>query len=373
MSRKEPKPIIRLGLDSVAAVESAICYIDGKKGILRYRGHDIASLAGKRSYEAVAWLLLNGKLPSAPEERVFAADLARRRQLPPLLLDILRKLPKGAGLMDVLRTSSSVLGILDTRKDDLERAKDAIARFPAIVAAYERLNAGKQPVPPDPGLGHAADFLHMRTGEKPHDDDARTFDACLVLHAEHGINASTFSARVTVSTLSDFYSGLTSAIGTLKGPLHGGANMQVLRMLQEIGEPGKADAWVAAKLAAHQRIMGFGHRVYRTTDPRATVLRGFSKRLAERRKDPRWYALSEAVREAVWRQKRLYPNVDFFSASTYQYLGLPASLYPALFAIARVAGWSAHLLEQYANNRLLRPRAVYTGPEAKGKKILLGG
>lgn len=361
-------PSAAAGLEGVVVAESEISYVDGQAGRLVYRGYAIEDLAERSTYEETALLLLDGELPNEAELARFRAALATERVLDEETLAAIRSFPREAEPMDVLRTAVSALGLVDPdrghdgREGTRRRAIRLIARMPTIVAAFHRLRRGEEPVPPRAELGHAASFLHQLTGAPPDPEDERILDVCLILHAEHGMNASTFAARVTAATLSDIHSAVTSAIGTLKGPLHGGANQEVMAMLREIDERGVAPAdYVRELLAAGRKVMGFGHRVYRTMDPRAPILRRFSRSLGERAGDLRWYRMSEEILDAMRVEKGIDPNVDFFSASTYHALGIPADLFTPIFAIARVSGWAAHVEAQYARNRLIRPRAKYVG------------
>ena len=356
------------GLRDVVAGQSRICFVDGQEGRLVYQGYDIRELARHSSFEETVYLLWNGQLPNATALADFKAELAGERQLPPGVLGIVRAMPRDATPMDVLRTAVSALGVWDPDRGDASaeanhrRAVRLVAQVPTIVATYHRLRQGLEPVGPDPGRSSAADFLRMLTGRDPDELEQHVVDVCLVLHADHELNASTFSARVTAGTLSDLYSCITSAVGTLKGPLHGGANEQVMRMLIEIGSTDQAAEWVRDALARKVKVPGFGHAVYRTEDPRATILRRFSRQLGERAGDLHWYEVSQVVEQTMQAERHLYPNVDFYSASTYYTLGIPLDLFTPIFAVSRIAGWTAHVLEQYANNKLIRPRAEYVGP-----------
>ena len=356
------------GLEGVVVAESEISYVDGQEGRLVYRGYAIEELAERSTFEETSKLLLDGELPDETELARFRATLAAERSVDEWTLAAIRAFPAGAEPMAALRTAVSALGLVDPDRGDdgpeatRRKAIRLIAGLPAIVAAFDRARRGEDPVAPRAELGHAASFLHQLRGEVPDPEDARILDVCLILHAEHGMNASTFSARVTAATLSDIHSAITSAIGTLKGPLHGGANQEVMNMLLEIDATGiEPAAHVRELLAAGKKVMGFGHRVYRTMDPRAPILRRFSKSLGERSGDPRWYRMSEEILETMRAEKGIDPNVDFFSASTYHALGIPADLFTAIFAIARISGWAAHVEAQYARNRLIRPRAKYVG------------
>ena len=358
----------KAGLEDVVAGQSDICFIDGKEGRLVYRGYNIVDLAAHSSFEEVAALLWDGTLPSKSDLDTLRRQLAESRALPKPVMNALEALPHDTRPMDVLRTAVSLLGIYDSEANDMEpeanrrKAVRLTAQIPTIVAAFDRLRNGKSPVAPDPALSHAENFLYMLHGERPNELHAHVFNVALVLHADHELNASTFSARVTAGTLSDIYSAVTSAVGTLKGPLHGGANEQVMLMLQKIGAADRAAAWVADALARKEKISGFGHRVYRTEDPRATILRRLSKEVGEQAHDLHWYDMLQEVEKAVTAGKPLFPNVDFYSGSVYHQMGIPTDIFTPVFAISRIAGWTAHILEQYGNNRLIRPRAEYTGP-----------
>jgi citrate synthase len=314
------------------------------------------------------YLLWNDDLPNRAQLDELNSQLRNNRALPPQVIDLLKSLPKSANGMDTLRTAVSLLGIYDPdgRDSSLESTRRKAIRLtsqiPTVVAHLHRIREGKEIVPPDPSLGHAANFLFMMFGDRPDDYAAHTLDVALTLHADHEYNASTFSARVTIATLSDLYDAITAAIGTLSGPLHGGANEQVMLMLQKIGSEDKATQWIRDALARRDRIMGFGHRVYKTDDPRAVELKGMSRELGERTGQPQWYRMSEKVQEVVKEEKGLYANVDFYSASTYYVMGIPIDLYTPLFAVSRISGWTAHVMEQLENNRLIRPRSEYMGP-----------
>ena len=356
------------GLEGVVVAESEISFVDGQEGRLVYRGYSIEDLAERSTFEEVSNLLLDGELPTSDALRAFERALIAERALDERTLEAVRGFPSDAEPMAALRTGVSALGLTDPDKGEdgteatRRKAIRLIARFPTLVAAFHRARQGDDPVAPRSDLGHAANFLYMLSGTEPDPDDARVMDICLILHAEHGMNASTFAARVTAATLSDIHSAVTSAVGTLKGPLHGGANQAVMNMLFEIDRRGVAPAdHVRELLSAGKKVMGFGHRVYKVMDPRAPILRSFSKDLGERAGDPRWYRMSEEILETMRTEKGLDPNVDFFSASTYHALGIPADLFTPIFAIARVSGWVTHVEAQYARNRLIRPRAQYVG------------
>jgi 2-methylcitrate synthase len=360
----------KAGLEDIVATSSAICYLDGDQGVLAYCGYDIHDLAEHATFEEVCFLLWNGRLPTRAELGDLHSALAAARPLPERVLRLLRSLPPANG-MDVLRTATSALAHSDPDADDNSQAANTrkavrlTAQLASLVATFGWMQARGAPIQPDPALGHAANFLYMLTGERPNATAVRAFDIALTLHADHELNASTFAARVTAATLSDIHSAIVSGIGTLKGPLHGGANADVMRMLLELGEDASAErieSTIRAKLARKEKIPGFGHRVYHTEDPRATHLRRMSKELGQRAGNLRWYEMSQRIEALVKAEKKLNPNVDFYSASTYYMLGIPIDLFTPIFAVSRVSGWTAHVLEQYANNRLIRPRAEYIGP-----------
>jgi citrate synthase len=368
MAVEEAKP--KAGLEDVVAATSAICYLDGDRGVLAYYGYDIHDLAKGASFEEVCYLLWHGRLPNRAELGDLQSQLAAARGISEPILRLMKQLPASDG-MDMLRTLTSALGQYDPEVNDsspqaqYRKAVRLTAQMASIVATYGRLQSGGGPIQPDPALGHAANFLYMLKGERPSALATRAFDIALVLHADHELNASTFAARVAAATLTDIYSAMVGAVGALKGPLHGGANADVMRLLIEIGPeatPERIDEAIRGKLARKVKIPGFGHRVYRTEDPRATHLRRMSKDLGERAGNTRWYEMSKRIEALVTGEKKLYPNVDFYSASTYYTLGIPIDLFTPIFAVSRVSGWTAHCLEQYKNNRLIRPRTDYIGP-----------
>jgi citrate synthase len=356
------------GLRDVIAGQSAICEVNGTEGRLIYRGYDIHDLAQHSTFEEVVYLLWHGDLPSRAQLRELEQQLQANRPLSQGVLDVMRRLPKRSTPMDVLRTMVSALQLWDVEENDdsLEashhKALRLTAQMPTLVATWHRLRSDEEVVPPRPGQSTAQALLYMLTGQEPDEVSARALDVALILHADHELNASTFAARVTAATLADIHSAVTSAIGALIGPLHGGANEAVLRMLLEIGDISRVEAYITDKLARHERIMGFGHAVYKTEDPRATHLRKLSRQLAERRGDLTFWEMSRKIEEVMMREKGLYCNVDFYSASTYYALGIPIDLFTPVFAVSRISGWTAHILEQYADNRLIRPRAEYIGP-----------
>ena len=374
-TQSPPQYVKAIGLENVIALESEICFIDGQQGILIYRGYDIRDLAEHTTYEEVVHLLWYGKLPNRQELAQLTEQLQQNRAVSESVVDILRSVPAGTHPMHVLRTAVSDLSFFDAQAD--ERSEEAnyqkairlTAKLPGIVAMFDRLRKGKPLVRAEGKGSTAREFLYMLTGEEPGEMAERTMDIALILHAEHGLNASTFTGRVIASTLSDMYSAVTGAIGALKGPLHGGANVEVMKMLLEIDQKGLDPAeYVRQKLARKERVMGFGHRVYKTMDPRAAILRDMLKKLSEEKGDMRWYEYEMKIMEVMQQEKGLYPNVDFFSAPVYYLLGIDIDLYTPIFAMSRMAGWTAHVMEQYQHNRLIRPRAEYVGP--KGLKVV---
>lgn len=371
---EKKQPIKALGLEGIVALDSELSFIDGQVGELIYYGYDIRDLAENTSFEEVAYLLWNGRLPNRSELSRLQQQLQAERELPPMVLDLLRMTPEDATPMAALRTAVSALALFDGEADDMSpeanyrKAIRLTARIPGIIAAFDRLRKGKEYVPPLRDGSTAFNFLYMLNGEEPGQHAERTFDVCLVLHAEHGLNASTFTGRVIGATLSDMYSAVAGAVGALKGPLHGGANIKVMETLLELDRSGKDPAqFIHEKLAAKERIMGFGHRVYKTIDPRAVILREMVEDLSEERGSRKWYDYSVTMMETLANEKKLYPNVDFFSASVYYMLGIDTDLYTPIFALSRITGWTAHLLEQWKANRLIRPRAEYVGP--RGLKV----
>lgn len=358
-----------VGLEDVVIANSSICFIDGDKGILRYRGYDVNELAEKSSYEETAYLLLYGHLPLAAELKEFIESLRKNRQVPEGALAILRAIPPKTDGMAWLRTAVSALAAFDPEAEDnseganIRKTIRMTAQLSTLVAAIARVHKGQSIIAPDLELDHAGNFLYMLTGKKPDELSRRAMDIALILQADHELNASTFAGRVTVSTLSDIYSGVTSAIGTLKGPLHGGANQKVMEMLEKIGTPENVAPWLRDQLAAKKKIMGFGHRVYTTVDPRAAILKQMSKELSLKVGPAKWYQMSEMMQDIIIREKKLNPNLDFYSATVYRYLDVDIELFPLIFAMSRVIGWGTHFIEQYRNNRLIRPMTNYTGPQ----------
>src|SRR6058998_789614 len=356
------------GLEDVIAGESGICYIDGEKGVLAYRGYNIHELATNSTFEETCHLLWFGRLPKQAELDDTTKKLRSARAVPQQVIDFMKTVSKKALPMEVLRSTVSMLSMFDPENEDmsaeanLRKAIRITAQTATLVTAFDRIRNGKDPVAPRADLSHSANFAYMLNGTLPNDTMTKALDIALILHADHEWNASTFAGRVTAATLSDIYSAATSAIGALKGPLHGGANEAVMRMLLEIGDPSKVDSYVRNIFAQKKKIPGFGHRVYHTEDPRATHLRRMSREACERAGQPKWYEMSARIEELVKSEKKLNANVDFYSASTYYVSGMPIDLFTPFFAVSRMSGWTAHVLEQYSNNRLIRPRAEYVGP-----------
>ncbi len=356
------------GLEEVIAASSAICELNGKEGKLSYFGIDIHDLAAHSSFEETVYLLWHGKLPTTSQLETLSASLRASRALPAEVLTLMRAFPKTATPMDVLRTVVSALAMYDpdtgnnAQEANVRKATRLTAQFPTIVAAAERLRNGQEVVAPRSDLSHAANFLYMLFGKEADPYNAHVMDLALILHADHEFNASTFAGRVTAATLADMYAAITSAIGALSGPLHGGANEQVMRMLLRMGSIENVESHLEQMRANKEKVMGFGHRVYKTEDPRATHLRQISHDLGERAGDTKWFDMSRKVELWVNEHVHLNANVDFYSATTYYQLGIPVELFTPIFACSRISGWTAHALEQYANNRLIRPLAYYTGP-----------
>jgi citrate synthase len=360
-----PSPVQR-GLEDVVALESRICFIDGKQGRLIYQGYDIRDLAARSTFEEVAYLLWYGRLPTAAQLADLRARFGALRTLPPPFAERVRSMPADATPMDVLRTSVSELALFEPGEtkpgaSSIGGAQRLTAALPTILGEFHRRRAGLPPIKERPELSQAAYLIYALLDREPTELEARAMDVALILHADHELNASTFAARVTASTLSDLYSAVTSAVGTLKGPLHGGANERVMELLDEIGSPERAETVVKERLGRHERIMGFGHRVYKVEDPRATILREWSRKVGEAKGNLRYFELLRRVEEIVHREKGLYPNVDLYSGSVYTLLGVPHDLFTPIFASSRVAGWTAHVLEEYQDLRLIRPTAKYVG------------
>jgi len=364
---------ISRGLENVFVDETAICYIDGAQGRLLYCGYDIVDLAARSTFEETAFILWHRRLPKKAELEELRRQLAENRPIPPEILDLIKSMPRTAHPMDVLRTAVSALASYDpelnqnTPDANLRKAIRLTAKFPTITAAYHRTRQGLAVVKPDPKRGLGEDFLRMLLGRDPDDLMARIMDVCLILHAEHGMNASTFGGVVTASTLSDLYSAVVAAIGTLKGPLHGGANEEVMKMLLEVKTAENADEYVVSGLQAKRKLSGFGHRVYKSYDPRATILKDYAQRLSEQKGDLTLFETAEAVEKVMVREvgpKGIYPNVDFFSGIVYHLMGIPHDLFTPIFAVSRITGWTAHVLEYWEDNRIMRPLDLYNGPRS---------
>ena len=370
-------PVIAKGLEGIIANSTGLSEVLGKEGVLIYAGYDINELAGKATYEEIVYLLWHGALPNRAELDELKAKLKHERELPRGVIDFIKSAPPKANPMDVMRTAVSMLGLYDSGLSDEDSRQDAdhrraigiTAKIGVIAAYFHRARQGLELPKVRNDLGEAAHFLYLLNGTEPSPEAEKTLDVAYVLHADHGMNASTFSARVTIATLSDIYSAITSAIGTLKGPLHGGANEGVIHMLLDIGSEDKVDAWVEEQLAQKKKIMGIGHRVYKVLDPRAPHLRSMAVKLSEELGEPKWIRMSERIAEIMKEKKGLNANVDFYSATVYHSLGIPTDMFTPIFAIARTSGWTAHVLEQLADNRLYRPLSEYVGPPV-GKKFV---
>jgi|ERR1700682_5560073 len=367
MEKVKDAPAPTAGLRGVAAASSSVSDVNGEKGELIYQGYNIHDLAQHSTFEEVVFLLWHKRLPNSAELGELKSALAEQYELPAEIIDLMRTFPREADPIDVLRTALSALEFHDQSARDLSPAASLktatrlTAQFPALVATSDRLRRGLEPVTPSRDHNIATNFLHLLRGEVPSAHEAHIFDVCLILHADHEFNASTFAARVIAGTLATIYAGVTGAIAALSGPLHGGANTNVMKTLLEIGEVDNVESYIKKALAGKRKIMGFGHAVYRTEDPRATHLRRFSKELGERLGNTKWYEMSLKVEEVMKREKGLNANVDFFSASAYYSMSIPLDLYTPIFAVSRISGWTAHILEQYADNKLIRPRAEYVG------------
>jgi citrate synthase len=359
------------GLEGVIAAETALSDIDGKQGVLSYVGYNIHDLADNATFEEVVYLLHHLELPTEPQLEELRGQLSKERQPNDFAMGLLPSLAENSAPMSMLRTAVSASSSQDpdgwdtSEEANYRKALRLVAVFPTLVAYYDRMRKDQPLVPPDESLSQAANFLYMLKGDKADDASARIFDVCLTLHADHTMNASTFAARVCAATLSDIHSAITAGIAALKGPLHGGANEAVMKMIKEIGDTSNARDYLLKKLSNKEKVMGFGHRVYKTEDPRATHLRKMAKELAEKTGDGRNYEISEILETTVMEEKGLYPNVDFYAASVYGYLQIPTDLFTPIFACSRVAGWTAHVREQYADNRLIRPDHGYIGPEPR--------
>ncbi|HEY9686545.1 MAG TPA: citrate/2-methylcitrate synthase [Coleofasciculaceae cyanobacterium] len=357
------------GLEGVIAGVTTISHVNPDLNSLMYRGYDIRELVQHSSFEEVAFLLIKGHLPTQREYDDFCALLKSERTIPQQLVDHFKLYPKNSNPMDMLKAAAALLALHDPEKDDdshdanIRKAIRLVAKFPAMIAWSYRLSRGQDIIQPDNSLAHGENFLYMLLGKKPDPYVAHVFDISLICYADHGFNASTFASRVTVSTMSDIYSGTTSAIGTLKGSLHGGANEEAMYMLMEIGTPENAEHWVMDALATKKKIMGFGHREYKTGDPRAAILTGMAGEVSEKLGDSKWYRIATIVEDLMRREKNIVPNVDFPTSYVYYLMGLPIEIYTPIFALSRIAGWTAHMIEQLDNNRLIRPKAIYEGPQ----------
>src|SRR6476620_1092914 len=364
---KESTAVAAEGLRGVVAAQSAIGDVNGEQGILIYQGYNIHDLAVHSTFEEVIFLLWNGRLPKADELAELKERLRRNYEVPAEIIETMKTFPKDADPMDVLRTAVSSLDFYDKNGHgtDREHAVKAAVRVTGqigtIAAAWDRIRNGKEPVKPDQSLSIAENFLYMLRGERADADEERIFDVCLILHADHELNASTFTTRVVSGTLAGMYGSVTAGIAALAGPLHGGANTNVMKMLLEIGDPAKIDTWLDEALAQKRKIMGIGHAVYKTEDPRATWLRKFAKQMGEKKGEMKWFEMSQRIEQLMHEKKCMFPNVDFYSASTYYLMGIPLDLFTPIFAVSRISGWTGHILEQYGNNKLIRPRAEYIG------------
>lgn len=355
------------GLRGVVAAQSAIGDVNGEQGILIYQGYDIHDLAEHSTFEEVIYLLWNGRLPKADELEDLKNQFRESYEAPPQVIELMRQFPKDAEPMDVLRTSVSALDFFDKeghgtdRENALRAAVKLTAQIGTLVTAWERIRNGLDVIAPDKNLSIAENFLYTMRGEKADADEARMFDIALILHADHELNASTFTTRVIAGTLADIYGAVTGGIAALAGPLHGGANTAVMKMLLEIGDADKIEPWLDDALAAKKKVMGIGHAVYKTEDPRATWLRKFSRQMGEKKGEMKWFEMSQKLEKLMHEKKGMFPNVDFYSASTYYLMGIPLDQYTPIFAVSRISGWTGHILEQYGNNKLIRPRAEYIG------------
>ncbi|HXG86125.1 MAG TPA: citrate synthase [Pyrinomonadaceae bacterium] len=367
MNTAKESTVAAAGLRGVVAAQSSIGDVDGEKGVLIYQGYDIHDLAENSTFEEVIYLLWNGRLPKKAELEDLKKQFQANCEVPTEVLEMMKTFPKDANPMDVLRTSVSALGFYDKnghgtdRETAVKTAVKLTAQIGTLVAAWENIRSGKDVIAPDKSLSIAENFLYMFQGKKPEADEARIFDVALILHADHELNASTFTTRVIAGTLADIYGAVTGGIAALAGPLHGGANTNVMKMLKEIGSEEAIDGWLDKALEEKRKIMGIGHAVYKTEDPRATWLRKFSRALGEKKGDSSWFNMSQKIEKAMLDKKGMYPNVDFYSASAYYLMDIPLDQYTPIFAVSRVSGWTGHVLEQYGNNKLIRPRAEYIG------------
>jgi len=371
MANDKKIPDFSPGLAGVIADTTGISKVDPAGDELIYYGYRVSELCEHSSFEEVCFLLLYGRLPKKAELEKFDKQLKEEREVPKEIVDYLCSMPKKAHYMDILRSGISLMSHYDPKCEDDSRDAEIIkaikmlAKTPTILAARIRSIKGEKPIAPNNSMNHAANFLYMLSGKEPDSDSAKALDASLICYAEHGFNASTFTARVCTSTLSDMYSAVTGAIGSLKGPLHGGANEKAMKMMLEIDDPAKAEAWIRDALAQKKKIMGFGHRVYKKKDSRAPILKAWGKKLAEKKGETKWHEMSDTIEKVLWDEKKLFPNVDFPAAALYYVMGLPIDAYTPLFVVARLVGWCAHVMEQRDGNKLIRPAAFYIGPEAR--------
>jgi citrate synthase len=355
------------GLRGVVAAQSAIGDVNGEQGILIYQGYNIHDLAEHSTFEEVVFLLWNGRLPNADELATLNTEIRANYEVPAEVMAMMKQFPKDADPMDVLRTAVSSLdfydknGHLTDREHAMKAAVKLTGQIGTIAAAWDRIRNGKEVIAPDSSLNIAENFLYMLRGERADADESHLFDVCLMLHADHELNASTFTTRVVSGTLAGMYGAVTAGIAALAGPLHGGANTNVMKMLIEIGDMDKVDAWVDKALEEHRKIMGIGHAVYKTEDPRATWLRKYSRHMGEKKGEMKWFEMSKRIEQLMLEKKGMFPNVDFYSASTYYLMDIPLDLYTPIFAVSRISGWTGHILEQYGHNKLIRPRAEYIG------------
>mgnify|MGYP002623283600 CR=1 FL=1 len=365
------KSVTTKGLKGIIAADSSICLVNGQEGRLVYRGYNIHELAEKSSFEEVSYLLLRGELPTSNELAAFSKSLADSRDIPAATLKLIQSFPQNIPPMTALRTATSALGMADADAEDndpeanFEKSIDLIARLSSVIAAIHRIRQGKEPLPPKPELSHAGNFMWQLNGREPSADETKAMDLILILHAEHGLNASTFAGRVIIATLTDIYSAVTGAIGALKGPLHGGANVEVLKALQKIGDVKNVGAFVEEVRAAKGKFMGFGHAVYQVEDPRAMHLKELSRRLGIEKGETKWYDISIELEGQVKEAINKNCNVDFYSASLQHYMGIPGDIFTCIFAASRISGWCAHILEQLADNKIIRPSANYIGSEER--------
>lgn len=366
-----PESQVASGLEGIIAGKTSICEVDEDNCELFYRGYSIVELAKHSNFEETAYLLLNGNLPGKKDLKEFCQKLSEEREIPEKVEDIIKKLPKETDPMDILKIAAGLLQTVDpdassnTNDANMRKAIRLLAKIPTIITNHYHSSQGREPVKPNSQLSLAANFLYMLKGKEPDDFESNVLDKSLILYAEHEFNASTFAAKIIASTLSDMHSAIIAAIGALKGPLHGGANERAMEMLLEIGEPEKTESWIKDALSQKKRIMGFGHRVYKKQDPRNPIIKKLSKELGERTGENQWFEMSQKVEDIIAKEKGMHPNLDFYSSSAYYLLGIPISLYTPIFVASRISGWAAHVMEQYNDNRLIRPRGEYIGPKKR--------